>query len=77
MAPPETPDDLAWLRPEEAAAYLRVTPGKLELWRKAGLIRGYKVGRTGAVLFRRCDLDKVPQPESPPDRDAGPHAQDR
>jgi len=70
MAPSETPAELAWLRPDEAATFLGIGPTKLELWAKAGLIRTYKLGRRGAVLFRRSDLQNILESQAPPDPDA-------
>ena len=46
-----------WLTTDEAAQYLRVSPGALRVMVYRGLIKPYKLGRRSR--FRREELDKL------------------
>lgn len=47
-----------YLRAEEAAAHLRISPRTLRKWAAEGRIPKSKLSR-GLVLFRRKDLDAI------------------
>lgn len=50
-------DNLIWLNSNEAAEYLRITPGALRAKVYRGEIKPYKLGRSSR--FKRSELDKL------------------
>jgi excisionase family DNA binding protein len=53
-----------WMTRAEAAAHLRITPGTLDRWVKAGKVTRYR-GPGGSIRFRREELDALLTPEDP------------
>ena len=52
-----------WLTTAEAAEYLRCSVVTLYRLRKAGKLRGHRLGKD--VRYRGEDLDALPEPEGP------------